>query len=61
MELNENQAALILTIDQEGEISVDVASPDTTSLPAGFCRAMALKLIADEKFQEELMDAVEMG
>lgn len=58
LELTENQAALILTIDDAGEVSVDVGSSDTNSLPAEICRAIALKLIQDEAFQEELIDSI---
>lgn len=58
MELQENQAALILTIDEEGEVSVDVAAQDSTSLPAEVCNAIAMKLIGDENFQEEIMGSI---
>lgn len=59
MELHENQAALVLTIDEAGEVSVDVAAQDSTSLPAEVCKAIAMKLIGDENFQEEIMGSIE--
>ncbi len=54
--LQANQAALILTIDDEGEVSVDVGSSDNNGLPSAICEAIAMKLINEEEFQEELMD-----
>jgi|GEM_PF-2525818 len=54
--LQSNQAALILTIDDEGEVSVEVGASDQEGLPTGICEAIAAKLIGDEAFQEELMD-----
>ncbi len=56
--LQPNQAALILTIDEEGEVSVDVGSSDNAGLPAEICKEIALKLINDEAFQEELMESI---
>lgn len=58
MELKENQSALILEIDDQGEISVDVASADHDGLPALLCQAIAEKLLSDHEFQEELMDMI---
>ena len=55
MKLNDNQSALILEIDDHGEISIEVASRDHEGLTALLCQAIAKKLIRDEKFQEELM------
>ncbi len=60
MELSKNQSALILEIDQEGEISVDVASGDHRSLPAAICTVLAEKLMGDEDFQEEILDMIEI-
>ena len=54
--LQENQAALVLTIDDEGEVSVDVGAPDREGLASAICEAVATKLVNDEEFQEELMD-----
>ena len=55
MKLNDNQSALLLEIDDHGEISIEVASRDHEGLTALLCQAIAKKLIRDEKFQEELM------
>ena len=55
MKLNDNQSALILEIDDHGEISIEVASCDHEGLTALLCQAIAKKLIRDEEFQEELM------
>ena len=41
MELNENQSALILEIDDDGEISVEVASRDHEGLTALFSQAIS--------------------
>ncbi|MFW2368786.1 MAG: twitching motility protein [Desulforhopalus sp.] len=59
MKLNDNQSALILEIDDQGEISVEVASRDHEGLTALFCQAIAEKLLMDRKFQEELMEMIE--
>lgn len=58
MELNETQSALILDLDEEGEISVEVASSDHEGITALLCQAIAEKLIGDEGFQEELMKMI---
>ena len=59
MELNENQAALILEADDNGEISVDVSSIDQNGLAGALCHAIALKLMNDVQFQNELMEMLE--
>lgn len=59
MELNENQSALILEIDDHGEIFVEVASSDHEGVTALLCQAIAEKLLADETFQEELMGMID--
>ena len=55
MELQSNQAALILEANEEGEISVNLAAHDTESLAAMVCQVVARKLALDEKFQEEIL------
>ena len=55
MELNNNQAALILSASDDGEITVDIESPDMNGLSSVICHALAKKLMTDEQFQEELM------
>ncbi|MHB1350255.1 MAG: twitching motility protein [Desulfobulbaceae bacterium] len=61
MELKKNQSALILEIDDQGEVSVDIASNDNDGLTALLCQAIAEKLLGDQKFQEELMDIIGDG
>lgn len=58
MKLNEHQSALVLDIDDQGEISVEVASSDHEGLTSLLCRAIAEKLLEDEAFQEELMGKI---
>ena len=60
MELESNQAALILEANDEGEISVNIASThDSENLAAEICQIIAQKLTQDEKFQSEIMDALD--
>jgi len=59
MELKSNQSALILTIDENDEITVDVASGDIDGLTGLICQAIAQKLMQDGQFQEELMEMLE--
>lgn len=56
VELKLNQSAIILEVDEEGEISVNVASGDQDGLTAQICQAIAMKLMSDENFQAEIMD-----
>ena len=56
IELQENQSALILEADDNGEITVTVASRDHQSLTGALCQAIAHRLMNDEKFQSELME-----
>lgn len=56
MNLKDNQSALILSVDEDGEITVDVASGDHDGLTAAMCNAIAEKLMGDEKFQAEIME-----
>ncbi len=58
MELNENQSALILEINYDGEVTINVASGDHEGLTAKICQAIATKL-QDEVFQEEIMSMIE--
>lgn len=61
MELKDNQSAVILEIDDEGEISVNVASADIDGLTGSICKAIAEKLMYDEQFQAELMQMLDEG
>lgn len=59
MELKANQSALILESDDNGEISVEVASPDQDGLSGALCIAIAKKLMEDTDFQNELMSMLD--
>jgi hypothetical protein len=59
MELNNNQAALILSTSEDGEITMDVESPDMNGLASALCHALAKKMMEDEAFQAELMEMLE--
>ena len=61
MELKDNQAALILEVDEDGGVSVNVASNDKNGPASAICEAIAVKLMKDEAFQAELMDMIEVG
>ncbi len=61
MDLKDNQSALILETSEEGEISVNIASPDPNGLSGALCHAIAMKLMEDLEFQEELMGMLEEG
>ena len=41
MDLKDNQSALILEIDEEGEINVNVASGDIDGVTGTLCKAIA--------------------
>lgn len=58
MTLDENQAALLLAIDDSGEVTINVASGDHDGLPSKICQAIAVKL-QDEEFQNEIMGMIE--
>lgn len=60
MNLSENQSALILTIDEDGEISVDVASGDHDGMTAAICTVLAKKLMGEPEFQAEIMELLEV-
>lgn len=61
MELKDNQSAVILETDDDGEITVNVASADLNGLTGSICKAIAEKLMSDEEFQAELMQMLEDG
>ena len=60
MDLKSNQSALILEIDEHGEVSVDVASGDHEGLTAAICSVIAEKLMGDDEFTEEIMDCIDI-
>ena len=61
--LNSNQAALILDVSTEGEVTVEAAFPEevdgTGELAVSICTVIGQKLSEDEKFQHEVMTAVD--
>jgi hypothetical protein len=59
MKLEKNQAALVLETSENGEVTVNVASPEQDGLAGAICRAIAKKLMNDEHFQAELMEMLE--
>ncbi len=59
MELKPNQSALILESDENGEITVEVASPDQNGLSGSICITIAKKLMQDADFVAELMSMVD--
>ncbi len=59
MELKENQSALLLETDEAGEIVVEVATGDMNGITGALCKALAVKLMQDVDFQEELMQMLD--
>ena len=63
MELNDNQAALILEVSDQGEIKVEVAVNERENehrdIATAICQVIAMKLVNDEHFQSEIMAALE--
>ncbi len=57
MTLNENQAAVILTAS-EGDIEVDIAYEGDENLAGHICKAIAMKLIEDDIFREDLLSSI---
>ena len=63
MELKDNQAALILEVTEQGEISVEVAVNEQENadrdIATAICQVIALKLVNDEHFQSEIVSSLE--
>lgn len=59
MQLEDNQAAIILDASDDGEITVNVEAPNLNGLAGSLCQAIARKLMNDENFQAEIMDMLE--
>ncbi len=61
--LKSNQAALILEVSPEGEVSVEAAFPEEVDvsgeLAVSICTVIGQKLSGDEKFQAEVMAAID--
>ena len=53
------KAALILEADEEGEITVNVSSPDPNGISGALCHALAIKLTEDSELQAELIKMIE--
>lgn len=60
MELQGNQAALILEVGEDGGVSVNVVAGDPDGAAGAICQAIAVKLMQDEAFQEEIMEMIEV-
>jgi len=58
MELQDNQAALILETSEDGGITVDIRTKDEDGLAAAICEAIGKKLLLDEEFQETIFNMV---
>ena len=62
MELKDNQAALILEVSDQGEIEVEVAVTERENedrdIATAICQVIAMKLVNDERFQNEIMSAL---
>jgi hypothetical protein len=56
--LQENQAALILTADGD-DIEVDISHEGEVNFAAALCEIIALKLVEDEDFRQDLMAKLE--
>lgn len=52
-----NQAAVILTAD-EGDIEVDIAYDGEEGLAGQICKALAMKLIQDENFRDDVLSSI---
>lgn len=59
MDLNDNQAALILEASDEGEITVNVAAAEMDGMAGSVCQAIAKMLMYDADFQEKLMEMLD--
>jgi hypothetical protein len=59
MELKNNQSAILLEASEDGEISVNIASPDIDGLTGRLCVAVAKKIMEDANFQSELMGMID--
>jgi hypothetical protein len=55
-----NQAAVILTAD-EGDIEVDIAYDGDEGLAGRICKALAMKLLGDEAFRDDILAMVADG
>ncbi len=58
MELNKNQAVLILETSEDGEITVDIRTGNDESVATAICEAIGQKLLTEEKFQQEIFSMI---
>jgi hypothetical protein len=62
IKLESNQAAIIISVSSEGDVTVDAAFPEAADqegdFAAGLCTVIGQKLTEDEDFQGELMAAL---
>ena len=59
MNLEDNQSALLLEIDEDGEVTVNVASAEIDGITGKICMAIATLLMEDADFQNTVMKKVE--
>ena len=59
MQLKNNQSALIIETSDDGEVTVDVTSPDIKSFGGRLCIAIGKRIMNDDSFQNELIDMME--
>jgi len=58
LKLKTNQAALILTVSDDGEVDVNVAAPKTKNvenMAVDICTVIGQKLAGDEQFQAMIL------
>ena len=56
MKLKDNQAALILELSEDGEMTIHIDSPKVGGLPRDYVRVIAERLLHDEVFRASLYD-----
>ena len=63
IKLSDNQAALIIELNDLGEVEVDIALSDSDNenkdFAAAMCLAIAKKLMNDSQFQQEILASIE--
>jgi len=63
IKIKSNQAALILDVSPEGEVSVEAAFPELTDeageLAVAICEVIGRKLTEDENFQAEILSEID--
>ncbi len=63
VEIKQNQAALIFDVSPQGEVTVEAAVPkdrdESGKIAVAICKAIGQRMATDEKFQAEIMAAIE--